>query len=376
MDTCSAFDLDALADACRGDEEDVMEPAMALALAASFGSVDGWRAAHGAALRTLAGTDGWVVLALQSDGSLVVVAVREPGQVAAPGAPVLAVRQRREADAAPAATRWATVYSRYRAAVQAASEGLDAGEEAVGSGVLLDVRRAAVYAASGDLIPGAAWRDPAGVAGWARRAARGHAGHGVLRARPRGLAGDGAAPACRRARRPLPARRHRGVGRCRPRRSTSRRQAMKWVTRERPKIDRLACPWLIGRFIDREAEFLYVPAGDVRRVAEATGATPYDIPGVEMSHVGDRCSFDAFLAKHGLDDPALLQLADIVRGADTSRLDLTPQSAGLYAISLGLSRLFADDHEVLRHGLVIYDALYAWCRDGRQETHAWPPAMA
>ena len=137
---------------------------------------------------------------------------------------------------------------------------------------------------------------------------------------------------------------------------------MKWVTRERPKIDRIACPWLIQRFIDREAEFLYVPASDVLRVAQENGATPYDIPGVEMGHVGELCSFDAFLAKHHLDDPALQKLATIVRGADTSRLDLTPQSAGLHAISLGLSRNFTDDHEMLRHGMVMYDALYAWCR--------------
>ena len=151
---------------------------------------------------------------------------------------------------------------------------------------------------------------------------------------------------------------------------------MKWVTRERPKIDRIACPWLILRFIDRDAEFLYVPATEVLTVAEAQGATPYDIPGVEMSHVGELCSFDAFLAKYRLTDPALQDLAAIVRGADTSRLDLTPQSAGLYAISLGLSRLHADDHEMLRHGLVMYDALHAWCREGRGETHRWPPNMA
>ncbi|BEP67538.1 MULTISPECIES: chromate resistance protein ChrB domain-containing protein [unclassified Variovorax] len=150
---------------------------------------------------------------------------------------------------------------------------------------------------------------------------------------------------------------------------------MKWITRERPKIDRIACPWLILRFIDREAEFLYVPPADVLTMAQSTGATPYDIPGVEMSHVGERCSFDAFLAKYRLTEPALHQLADIVRGADTSRLDLTPQSAGLYAISLGLSRVFADDHAMLRHGLVMYDALYAWCSEGRGETHHWPPKM-
>ena len=149
---------------------------------------------------------------------------------------------------------------------------------------------------------------------------------------------------------------------------------MKWITRERPKIDRIACPWLIQRFIDPQAEFLYVPASQVLAQAATTGATPYDIPGVEMSHVGEQCSFDAFIAKYHLDDPALDRLATIVRGADTARLDLAPQSAGLYAISLGLSRLMADDHALLRHGLVMYEALYAWCREGQQETHQWPPA--
>jgi len=150
---------------------------------------------------------------------------------------------------------------------------------------------------------------------------------------------------------------------------------MKWVTRERPKIDRIACPWLIARFIDTEPDFLYVPAGEVLAVAQKTGAVPYDIPGVEMSHVGELCSFDAFLSKYALDDPALAQLATIVRGADTSRLDLAPQSPGLYALSLGLSQTFANDHEMLKHGMVMYDALYAWCRHLVGETHAWPPKM-
>ena len=150
---------------------------------------------------------------------------------------------------------------------------------------------------------------------------------------------------------------------------------MKWVTRERPKIDRIACPWLIHRFIDPHAEFLYVPAADVMQVARDSGATPYDIPGVEVGHVGELCSFDAFLAKYKIADPALRQLAQIVRGADTSRLDLTPQSAGLYAISLGLSIAYPDDHEVLRHGMVMYDALYAWCKGGQGETHNWPAVM-
>ncbi len=137
---------------------------------------------------------------------------------------------------------------------------------------------------------------------------------------------------------------------------------MKWVTRERPKIDRIACPWLIARFIDSEAEFLYVPAPRVADAAKETGATPFDVPGVEFGHHGEKCSFDAFLARFGLADPALHRLAAIVRGADTGKPDLTPQSAGLLAISRGLSAVFADDHEMLRHGMVIYDALYAWCR--------------
>ena len=150
---------------------------------------------------------------------------------------------------------------------------------------------------------------------------------------------------------------------------------MRWVTRERPKIDRIACPWLVTRFIDNEPEFLYVPPGEVFEVARQTGAIPYDIPGAELSHVGERCSFDAFLEKYELKEPALSNLAAIVRGADTSRLNLTPQSAGLYAISLGLSHNFPDDHTMLQHGLVIYDALYAWCKFARGETHTWPPKI-
>jgi len=144
---------------------------------------------------------------------------------------------------------------------------------------------------------------------------------------------------------------------------------MKWVTRARPKIDRIACPWLIARFIDPAAEFLYVPADQVLKVAEETGATPYDIPGVEYGHVGELCSFDAFLRLHGLADPALQQLAVIVRGADTGRLDLAPQCAGLLAQSLGLSALHADDHAMLQQGMVMYDAYYAWLRHAQGESH-------
>jgi hypothetical protein len=136
---------------------------------------------------------------------------------------------------------------------------------------------------------------------------------------------------------------------------------MKWITRERPKIDRIACPWLVARFVDAAPEFLYVPGSDVMRVAQETGAIPYDVPGVELGHHGDRCSFDAFIAKYALCDPALARLALIVRAADCGTPQLAQEAAGLLAISKGLSLNFADDHEMLRHGMVIYDALYAWC---------------
>lgn len=138
---------------------------------------------------------------------------------------------------------------------------------------------------------------------------------------------------------------------------------MKWITRERPKIDRIACPWLVARFVDEAPEFLYVPASDVMRVAADTGAIPYDVPNVELGHHSDRCSFDAFIEKYKLDDPALNKLALIVRAADCAQPQLATEAAGLLAISQGLSLNFADDHEMLRHGMVMYDALYAWCAD-------------
>ncbi len=146
----------------------------------------------------------------------------------------------------------------------------------------------------------------------------------------------------------------------------------KWVTRERPKIDRIACPWLIRRFIDPSADFIYVPEKRVFAAAEESGATPYDIKGVEFTHEGERCSFDTILRIYDIKGPVLDILADIVRGADTSRHDLTPQCGGLFAISLGLSANFPDDHEMLKHGMVMYDALYTWCRSLQAETHNWP----
>ncbi len=151
----------------------------------------------------------------------------------------------------------------------------------------------------------------------------------------------------------------------------------KWVTRERPKIDRIACPWLIRRFVEPGAEFLYVPTERVFEVAKGTGAVPYDIPGAEpFSHDGELCSFDAFIRHYDLKEPALHRLAVIVRGADTARLDLEPEAAGLLAASLGLSRMHADDLAQLEAGMALYDAFYRWCRDATDETHNWPVRKA
>jgi len=162
-----------------------------------------------------------------------------------------------------------------------------------------------------------------------------------------------------------------------PMRGKRDNEARSWITRERPKIDRIACPWLIRRFIDPEAEFLFVPTERVFSVASETGATAYDIPGAEpFSHDGELCSFDAFLKVYGIKDRALDTLALIVRGADTARLELAPQSPGLLALSLGLSANFPDDHAMLGHGMVMYDALYAWCRSLQGETHNWKPAAS
>jgi len=139
----------------------------------------------------------------------------------------------------------------------------------------------------------------------------------------------------------------------------------RWVTRARPKIDRIACPWLVRRFIDASAEFFYVANTEVRAFAAANGATPYDVPDVTYTHSGEHCSFDAFIRIHALTDPALSDLATIVRAADTGALGLAPQAPGLLAVSHGLSASFADDHAMLRWGMLVYDALYASCRQAR-----------
>ena len=137
---------------------------------------------------------------------------------------------------------------------------------------------------------------------------------------------------------------------------------MKWVTRERARVDRIACPWLISRFIDREATFLFVPSAEVMNVAEREQAIPYDVPNVELGHHGERCSFDAFLEKYRLEDPALKALALIVRGADTEQRDLTPESPGLYAMATGFQATSKNDFDNMSRQFPAYDALYAYCR--------------
>ena len=242
--------------------------------------------------------------------------------------------------------------------------------------LIIDVRRERAFRAATDMIAGALWRDPERVAEWAGelpRASRVVAycvhGHEVSQGVAKALAGRGLAAQYLQG----------GIeegwkaaGGALDRKAAGANT--RWVTRERPKIDRIACPWLIARFVDPGAEFLYVPTKEVLAAAKERDATPYDIPDVCFSHEGERCSFDAFLKHYRLADPALEQLATIVRGADTARLDLAPQAPGLAAISLGLSRNFADDHEMLKHGMVMYDALYAWCKSGQEEVHTWNPA--
>jgi hypothetical protein len=150
---------------------------------------------------------------------------------------------------------------------------------------------------------------------------------------------------------------------------------MKWITRERPKIDRIACPWLIKNFVDKEAEFIYVQKEMVFEKAKELNAIPYDIPGAEYSHYGEECTFDYIIKKHKLDDPYLHQLARIIRGADTDSFQLAPQAAGLWAISAGLSYNYKNDYEMLEIGMKIYDALYSWAKFVHEEKHTWNPVL-
>lgn len=148
---------------------------------------------------------------------------------------------------------------------------------------------------------------------------------------------------------------------------------MKWITRERPKIDRIACPWLIKKFVDTDAEFIYVPRNEVFDVAKRVSGIPYDIADAEYTHEGEYCTFDFIIRKHKIDDPAVHQIAKIVRGADTDRFELSPEAAGLWAISAGLSYNYVDDHEMLNIGMKIYDALYSWASFVQDEKHTWSP---
>jgi rhodanese-related sulfurtransferase len=241
--------------------------------------------------------------------------------------------------------------------------------------LVIDVRREPTYRESDSMVAGALRRDPEQASAWAKSLPKAGAaivycvhGHEVSQRAAAALneAGvaahylEGGLESWKAAE---------GALDHKPRSASTR-----WVTRERPKIDRIACPWLVARFVDPGAEFLYVPTKDVRETAKTRDAIPYDVPDVDFTHEGDLCSFDAFIKHYHLgEDPALKELAIIVRGADTARLDLAPQAAGLAALSLGLSRNFADDHEMLKHGMVIYDALYTWCKEGKAEVHTWSP---
>jgi rhodanese-related sulfurtransferase len=239
--------------------------------------------------------------------------------------------------------------------------------------IVIDVRKPADYAASDRCIVSAVHRAPEEVARWGKELP---AGRPVVVHCVRGhQVSQGAAAALAAAGHDVSYLEGGIVGWSEAGLATRRKVGVatdKWVTRERPKIDRIACPWLIARFIDPGAQFIYVPDARVLSVAKETGAIPYDVKGVEYTHEGERCSFDTIVRIHDIHDAALDRLATIVRGADTSRHDLAGQCGGLFAISLGLSANFSDDHEMLAHGMVMYDALYTWCRSLQAETHDWP----
>ncbi len=252
-----------------------------------------------------------------------------------------------------------------------------------GGPALVDVRPADDFAADARLVPGAVQRDAATVAGWAAD----FTGQSVViicrqgRALSEGVAAwlrhagvdaellDGGTSGWASAGHPMVSE-----AALPPR---DRQGRTIWVTRARPKVDRIACPWLIRRFVDPNAVFLFVTPSEVPDVAEKFAATPFDVEGVRWSHDGDNCTFDAMVDAFGLSAlPALQHLATIVRGADTARPDIVPEAAGLLAVSLGLSRLFADDLEQLDAGMLMYDALYRWCRDARGEAHDWTAHQA
>jgi len=250
---------------------------------------------------------------------------------------------------------------------------------------IIDARRREVYDTADGVLPTAAWRDAVDVAQWSAALDRtrpvviackeGHQLSQTAAAQLReqgldarvlagGYAGWSAAG--------LPLVTKAALDRLAPGRPSL------WVTRRRPKIDRVACPWLIRRFLDAQARILYVDPPEVPAVARESGAVPFDIEGVELSHEGPRCTFDTMLRLFGLEgEPTLARLALIVRGADTARPDLAPEAAGLHAVSLGLSALAGDDdHGMLRQGFIVYDGLLAWLRHAAEERHNWPAKAA
>lgn len=250
--------------------------------------------------------------------------------------------------------------------------------------LLLDLRTPEDFAADPRLIPGSRRRSHADVAAWGPALA----GRKVVVSCQRGLKlSQGAAAWLRHfgaaaaesleggfeawAAAGLPLLRHAAL----PPPDAAGRTV--WVTRARPKVDRVACPWLLRRFLDRDAVFLFVAPDEVAAVAERFGATPFDVEGVFWSHRGESCTFDTMLAEFGLDRVLpLARLARVVRGADTARPDLAPEAAGLLAASLGLSRMFRDDLAQLEAGFALYDAMFRWARDAVDETHNWPAASA
>jgi rhodanese-related sulfurtransferase len=246
--------------------------------------------------------------------------------------------------------------------------------------LLLDVRRRAVFEADGQRIAGARWRDHRRAAAWGPVLPAGRPvvvycvhGHNVSQGavavlRALGLPArhlEGGLEAFRAAGGTLVAK---GGGL-----PPAEERPTRWVTRARPKIDRIACPWFIRRFVDPEAQILFVGAEWVQETAAEFDAIPFDVPDTAFSHDGELCSFDTFLARFGVTDPALLAVARVVRGADTGRPELAPEAAGLLALSLGLSAAIADDQRLLDLGMTLYDALYAWARRARAERHDWRP---
>lgn len=255
---------------------------------------------------------------------------------------------------------------------------------AVGTGrgpLLVDVRRRVLFDTTDRMLPAAVWRDhmeaprwgPELRAAWGARDIVVYCAHGhQLSQAATGLLRSAGIPArflvggietYTEAGGPLVAKT-----------DNDRAVPSHWVTRERPKIDRIACPWFIRRFIDPLAEIHFTEPEWVTAMAAEIGAVAFDVDGGDITHDGPRCSFDTLLERYAIDDPALLRLAEIVRGADTARLDLAPEAAGLLAMSLGLSAAGDDDHETMERGFVLYDALYDWARFAADETHNWPAA--